>query len=121
MCPDKGDMSHLWDILDAAKAALEFVSELDYDDFVTDRRTRNAVERNLEIIGEAVRRLSAQTREAHSDIPWRSMIGLRNVLAHAYDDVRVEVIWRLVQEKLPPLIQRLEKMGVDSPPDEIGG
>jgi len=78
--------------------------------------TRNAVERNLEIIGEAARRVSAGTRENHPDIPWRAVIGLRNVLAHEYGEVRYEILWSIVSSKLPPLIKQLQDMGVDTPP-----
>ncbi len=116
MPPDTKDMARLWDMLDAAKAAVEFTSGLRFEDLLKDRKTRHAVERSLEIIGEAARRVSSETREKHPDIPWRAMIGLRNVLAHEYGDVRYEVLWSIISGKLPPLIRRLEDMGVDNPP-----
>ena len=113
---DSRDMARLWDMLDAARTAVEFTKRLGFEDFLNDRKTRNAVERNLEIIGEAARYVSQETRESLSDIPWRSVIGLRNVLTHEYGDIRYEILWTVVHDKLPPLIQRLEAMGVDSPP-----
>ena len=116
MRPDTEDMARLWDMLDAAKTVVEFTRGLSLEDFIKDRRTRNAVERNLEIVGEAARRVSPKTRDNYPDIPWRSMIGLRNVLAHEYGEIRYEVLWAIIQDKLNSLIRQLENLGVGSPP-----
>lgn len=116
MRPDAEDMARLWDILDAARAILEFTRGSSFEDFLQDRKTRNAVERNLEIIGEAAKRTSAGFRKQCVDIPWNSIIGLRNVLAHEYGEIRHEVIWNIIGDKLVPLIRHLEDLGVDNPP-----
>jgi len=116
MQPDAKDMARLWDMLDAARTAVEFTEPLRFEDFLKDRKTRNAVERNLEIIGEAARRVSAKTCARCPDIPWRSIIGLRNVLAHEYGEIRYEILWAIIKDKLAPLITQLEGMGVDNPP-----
>ena len=123
MRPDVKDMSRLWDMLDAARTAIEFTKGQRFWDFLNDRKTRNAVERNLEIIGEAARCVSLEMREAYPDLPWRSMIGLRNVLAHEYGEICYEVLWTVVGEKLAPPVRQLENMGVDNPPpvEEPGG
>lgn len=60
---DVKDMARLWDMLDAVRTAVEFTKDLRFEDFLKDRKTRNAVERNLEIIGEAARCVSTETRE----------------------------------------------------------
>ena len=117
MRPEIKDMARLWDMLDAAKTANEFTRGLRFEEFLEDRKTRHAVERNLEIIGEAARCVSPETRDNLSDIPWRSMIGLRNVLAHEYGEIRYEILWTIIQDKLGPLIVRLEAIGVNNPPD----
>ena len=83
MPPDTQEMARLWDMLDAARAAIDFTRDLRFEQFVMDRKTRNAVERNLEIIGEAARRVSEETRDRLPDIPWRSMIAFRNVLTYS--------------------------------------
>lgn len=116
MPPDVKDAARLWDMLDAARTAVAFTANQRFDDFLRDRKTRNAVERNLEIIGEAARYVSMNTRELHPEIPWKSMIGLRNVLIHEYGDIRYEILWAVIQDKLGPLIGHLEATGVDSPP-----
>ncbi|HQO34922.1 MAG TPA: DUF86 domain-containing protein, partial [bacterium] len=84
---DNKDMARLWDMLDAAKAATQFTQGLKYAEFLANRMIRNAVERNLEIIGEAARCVSRDVRTDLPDIPWSSMIALRNVLAHEYGDI----------------------------------
>lgn len=116
MPPDVKDMSRLWDMLDCARAVIEFTQGCRFDEFLKDRMRRGAVERNLEIIGEAAGRVSMKTREDYPAIAWRSMIGLRNVLAHEYGEIRYEILWIIIQEKLVPLIRLLEEMGVDKPP-----
>ena len=118
MPPDPKDMARLWDMLDAAKSATEFIHELHYEDFLRDRKTRNAVERNLEILGEAARRVSPDLRQSLPQIPWKSIIGLRNVLAHEYGEIRHEVLWIVVREKLGPLIQEIIDLGADNPPGD---
>jgi uncharacterized protein with HEPN domain len=118
MRPDAKDMSRLWDMLDAARTIVEFTNGMRLDDFLNDRKTRNAVERNLEIIGEAARGISPKMRESEPGIPWRSVIGLRNVLTHEYGEVRYEVLWAIIQDKLKPLIRQLESMGVEGLPQE---
>ena len=117
MPPEKKDMARLWDILDAARAVLQFIRGKTLADLLQDRMFRNAVERNLEIIGEAARCVSQDARGALPDIPWRAMIALRNVLAHEYGDIRYERLWVVCTEQLPVLIGQLENMPLESPPE----
>ncbi len=84
MRPEQMDASYLWDMLDAARAVTEFVASKSYDDYARDRMLRGAVERHIEIIGEAAGKVSESFREAHPDIPWRQIIAQRHVLAHHY-------------------------------------
>jgi uncharacterized protein with HEPN domain len=118
MQPSKQDAAYLWDMLDAAKAVREFVSSRTYDDYQKDRMLRGAVERNIEIIGEAARHVSEVFQQAHSEIPWKSVIGQRNILAHEYGEVKNERIWAVATGRIPELIDNLEKL-TPSPPPEI--
>lgn len=115
MQPDSEDMARLWDMLDAARAAVQFTDKLQFEDFLEDRMVRNAVERNLEIIGEAARCVSQTFRNNLPDIPWRAMIALRNILTHEYGEVRHERIWLICKEQLAILIRQLEDIGVKDP------
>jgi uncharacterized protein with HEPN domain len=112
MQPNEEDMARLWDMLDAAKAATEFAKGRRFEDFMTDRMLRNAVERNLEIIGEAARCVSQAFRDNIPAIPWRAIIALRNVIAHEYGEIRYERLWSLCAEQLAVLIRQLEDIGV---------
>jgi len=105
--------ARLWDMRDAARAAVEFTRDLRFEDFLSDRKTRNAVERNLEIIGEAARSLSQKVRDEHPEIRWRSIIALRNVIAHEYGEIRYENIWRICASRLPQIIAYLDRLGLD--------
>ncbi len=116
MQPDTKDMARLWDMLDAARAAVEFTKGLGFEDFLKDRKTRNAVERNLEIIGEAARHVSLETRESYPDIPWRSIVALRNIITHEYGEVLYDNLWRICKNRLPLLIEKIAATGVDHPP-----
>lgn len=107
MPPDSRDLAFLWDMLDAALAIQAFVQGRRYEDYLADRMLRGAVERHIEIIGEAARRVSEATTEAHPDIPWRAIVGQRNVLAHEYAEVLHETVWRTATRRVPELIVAL--------------
>ena len=94
---------YLDDILEAIGNIREYLTGLDYDAFARDKKTRDAVVRNLEIIGEAAGRLPESVRSAAPEIEWRKIMSLRNILAHEYFGVSLPVVWDVVQNKLQPL------------------
>ncbi|MDB5399855.1 MAG: hypothetical protein QOD93_3308 [Acetobacteraceae bacterium] len=114
--PDR-DASLLLDMLTAARDARGFLGGLDEAAFLASRLHQNAVIRSLEVIGEAAGKVSAATQAAHPDVPWRDITGMRHRLIHGYADVRLEVVWFVVRERLDPLIQMLTPLV----PDEDGG
>lgn len=71
---------------------------------------RGAVERHVEIIGEAANRVSAGFQSSHPEIPWRKVINQRNVLVHEYGDIKLELIWRVATERLTELVLALEDL-----------
>jgi uncharacterized protein with HEPN domain len=110
------DASYLFDILDAARSARDFVAGYDEDSFVADRKTQSAVIRELLIIGEATKQVSPAYRDAHPEIPWRAMAGMRDVLVHNYRGTSLENVWIAATESLPSLIAALEPL---FPPEDI--
>jgi uncharacterized protein with HEPN domain len=74
MVPEKDDTSYIWDMLDAAKAVREFITGRSYQDYLIDRMLRGAVERYLEIIGEAAGKVSKAFRDAHPEMPWQKIM-----------------------------------------------
>ncbi len=118
---EKADAAYLWDIVDAAKAISEFIVRRTFADYDRDRMLRRAVEREVEIIGEAARRLSAAFKAAHPEVPWRRIVAQRNVLAHEYGEIKHEKIWLVATELVPMLTRTLEPLVPPAPPDpELG-
>jgi uncharacterized protein with HEPN domain len=115
MPPESADYACLWDMLDAAKAVREFVAGKKFHDYLNDRMLRGAVERHLEIIGEAARRVSKRFQEAHPEIAWKPIIAQRHILAHEYGDIKHELIWKVVTVHIPGLIEKLHRL-MPSPP-----
>jgi len=74
-----------------------------YEEFERDLKTRRAVEREIEIIGEAARGVSDHLRRATPQVPWRPIIAQRNILAHDYGEIQEELIWRVATVHLPDL------------------
>ena len=101
---------HLDDMLAAAEKIIEYVGEMSFDRFVSDAKTFDAVIRNLEIIGEAAKRVPEEVRRDSSDIEWKKIAGLRDMLIHEYLGVDSEIIWDIVSNKIPDLIGELHKL-----------
>lgn len=104
------DHAHLLDIVQAAERALAYTDGKSLREFESDDLLQDAVLRRLEIVGEAARRVSAPTRESLAQVPWRKMIGLRNVLVHQYEDVDLGVVWDTLRRDLPGLISALRPL-----------
>ncbi len=98
--------AYLDDILDAASAIRQYTGELNREAFAADRKTVDAVLRNFEVIGEAVKQLPEDVRSAHPDVEWQKIAGLRDILIHAYFGVDLDIIWDVVSNKLPALEPR---------------
>lgn len=98
------------DILDAIVAIESYVAGMDEVQWRDDRKTIDAVVRNLEIIGEAAGQVPVEIQGQYSEIPWGKMKAMRNVLTHEYFGVDIEVLWRTVQEDLPPLQAALARI-----------
>jgi len=101
------DEAYLLDILLGARKALEFVQGMSWEEFAQSELHQNAVIRPLEIIGEAAARVSAETLQAHPEIAWQQMIGMRNRLIHEYFRINLEAVWDTVHADLPQLISAI--------------
>jgi uncharacterized protein with HEPN domain len=101
------DAALLLDMLLAARDARTFIEGLDEAAFVASRLHQNAVIRSLEIVGEAAGKVSAATKTTHPEIPWREITGMRHRLIHGYGDVRLDLVWAVVRDRLDPLIVSL--------------
>ncbi|MDC7963933.1 hypothetical protein XfCFBP8082_10995 [Xylella fastidiosa subsp. fastidiosa] len=101
----------------AATDACNFVEGLAKEDFLEDKRTQQAVIMSLIIIGEAVTKVMdryAEFTQAHDQVPWRSMRGMRNRIAHGYFEINLDVVWDTVQSALPELLKQLAAVRQDA-------
>lgn len=97
-------------MLQAAQQACSYVEGIDKNDFLADKRTQQAVILNIVIIGEAATKLlqsHGDFLDQHPGLPWRSMKGMRNRVAHGYFDIDLDMVWETVQTALPQLLERL--------------
>jgi uncharacterized protein with HEPN domain len=105
---DERDRAALADMVFYARAAVEIAAHRTYTDYLGNLEFQLAVERAVELVGEAARRLSQELRDALPGLPWSKIISQRNVLAHEYGDVDPTLIWVLLEKELPALLVRLE-------------
>jgi uncharacterized protein with HEPN domain len=92
---NENDLSFLIDIIDCILDINEFTKSVDYYQFEKDKMRKLAVERQLEVIGQAANKISLETQNNLVDIPWANIIGLRNKLAHDYGEIMEERIWKI--------------------------
>ena len=107
---DESDASCLWDILRHAQLVSRFVEGLTEATYMNDERTRFAIERLMEIIGEAAKQLSEPTRQLAPEIPWPKIIGQRHMLAHDYGRIDLLRLCSVATERIPELIQAVERL-----------
>jgi uncharacterized protein with HEPN domain len=103
------DQAYFLDILIAARRARAYSAGMDWAAFEQSPLHQDAIVRRLEIIGEAARNVSQSARDAHPEIPWRQVIGMRNRVIHEYFRVDLQKVWDVVQNDLPVLIAALER------------
>jgi|SRR5437016_9387305 len=100
----------LEDMRDAIAKVHKYTSGLGFKEFANDEKTVDAVVRNLEVIGEAAKSVPEGVRHGETQIDWRRIAALRNILIHQYFAIDVEIVWDIVQNKLPELDKQVRKM-----------
>lgn len=101
---------YLEDILDCIEKIEKYTRDFSYDDFKNDDLIQDGVIRNLEIIGEAVKKLPMDIRKNNSEVEWRKIAGLRDILIHDYSGVDIEIIWDVVENKVRKLKFTVKKI-----------
>lgn len=110
MLPEERDYAYLWDMLEAAKEVESMLDQYDLAAFLADRVMLRAIERGVEIMGESARRVSASYQNDHPEIPWREIIGQRNILAHEYGQIDHELLYKTATEDSPELIEVIQNL-----------
>jgi uncharacterized protein with HEPN domain len=105
----KDDRAYLLHIRDAAERVVQYTAD-GRDAFLADTKTQDAVLRNLEVIGEAVKGLSSALRTAHPGVPWKLIAGMRDVLIHHYFGVKLDEVWRTVEHDVPLLLNQVNQL-----------
>ena len=111
-------------IQQAAADVCSFVQGLAKDDFLADKRTQQAVIMSLMIIGEAATKAMegyVAFTQAHPEVPWRNMRGMRNRMAHGYFDIDLHVVWETTQEWVPELLKQLPAVRQDAEDEDSNG
>ena len=104
------DVASVVDIIEAARLAISFIANADRGAFDENLMMQSAVIRQIEVMGEAAKRLSQEFRDGNDDIPWRRIAGMRDILIHAYDHVDPDEVWNVVITALPELLNKLESI-----------
>jgi uncharacterized protein with HEPN domain len=104
------DLAWVLDMLQASRKALEYVRDLNEEQFQASSLYQDAILRQLTIVGEAAKRVSVEFRVTHHEVPWRQVAGFRDVVVHDYSRVDLQEVWRIVQEDLPTLVILLEPL-----------
>lgn len=110
MLPEEKDPAYLWDMLEAAREVETMLVDYDLAAFTADRVMMRAIERSVEIMGEAARRVSKAYRDTHTEIPWQEIIGQRNILAHEYGQIDHELLYKTATEDIPDLIAIIQNL-----------
>lgn len=104
------DAAYLWDMLQASQEVMDMLDEHDLPAFLENRMLVRAIERSIEIIGEAARLVSEEFKTQHPQVPWRKIIGQRNILAHEYGQIDHELLYRTAAEDVPELSEMIRTL-----------
>ena len=118
MSPQDRDLGYVWDMQDAACQILEFSKDKSLKEYHQNKMLRLAVERSLEIIGQAAKEVSEEFKKRYSSLPWSRIIGLRNILAHEYGEIKDEKICLVATRDILPLIEQLKQILKDNPDNQ---
>ena len=113
----KDDAAFLLDMLQSARVIARYVHGRVRGDIDADDMLRDALERRIEIIGEAARGLSDALRDSHPEIPWKKITATRHILAHDYYDVDRDILWRIATIHVPEMVGQLTPLLPPLPPD----
>ncbi len=106
----RGNPEFLNDIYEAIQRIELYIKSIDYENFLKDIKTQDAVIRNLEIIGEAVKNISEDFKTENPQLPWKDLAGVRDKLIHHYFGVNLEVVWYIIKNDLPPLREEIQRI-----------
>lgn len=116
MSKKRRDKDFLEDINEAMNLISLYTKGLTYQKFLEDRKAQDAVVRNFEVIGEAVKNITAVSKSKYPDVPWKKVAGLRDKLIHFYFGIDYKIVWRIAKKEIPKLrkqVKEILKQGVE--------
>ncbi len=102
------DIDLIRDINESIERIISYTCDIEYDDFVRDYKTQDAVIRNIEIMGEAVKSLPEKVKTDNADIPWKNIAGTRDKLIHDYFGVNIDIVWNIVKNEIPSILSKIK-------------
>lgn len=108
MFHNERDKSYIYDILKYSQEVIDILKDENHNSFVNNRIKRLAIERLIQIIGEAANHLSKDFMQENSDIPWKKIIGLRNKIVHDYGEILTDRIWLIASQSIPELMDQIK-------------
>lgn len=115
---ERGTKEFLSDVLEAIKRIQDYTSGMDYQSFLADLKTRDAVIRNLEVIGEATKNIDDGFRKQYPVAPWKEMAGMRDKLIHHYFGINFEIVWTIIHDELQGVEKSIDSiLGEIAPPE----
>lgn len=106
----RNDAELIQDISESINRIISYTENINYEQFKKDLKTQDAVFRNIEIMGEAVKSLSEQIKSKHLEIPWKNIAGTRDKLIHDYFGVNIDIVWDIVLNEIPDLRLKIRKI-----------
>ena len=106
----RGDREHLRDMLIACENITDYISDMGFEDFKEDRKTQDAVIRNIEIMGEAAKNISGEIIQRYPDVEWRVIAKTRDKLIHSYFGVDLDIVWNISVGDIPRLETRIKEI-----------
>ncbi|MDD5673333.1 MAG: DUF86 domain-containing protein [Chitinivibrionales bacterium] len=98
------------DIVENMRLVSTLIEGMDFNAFINDKRTHNAVIRCIEVIGEATKNIPDKTRGKYPSVPWKDMAGMRDVVIHFYMGVDFRIVWEVIKKRYPVLLVQIERI-----------